>query len=100
MTDTVDCSSFTREASGSNGSGQVSWLPGHRSSSTFPGFRRVAALKRLEENGLSGYSGGTAQAFDLLPFSPSIRGAPRRNDETVTQGESHCQRCARRARLE
>jgi hypothetical protein len=45
----------------------------------------VAALRRLEENGLSGYSGGTAQAFDLLPFSPSYRGAPRRNDETVTQ---------------
>jgi len=38
----------------------------------------VAALKRLEENGLSGYSGGTAQVFDLLPFSPSYRGAPRR----------------------
>src|SRR6185503_10086159 len=35
-TDTGDCSSFTREASGSNGSGQVSWLPGHRSSSNLP----------------------------------------------------------------
>jgi len=52
----------------------------------------VAALKRLEENGLSGYSGGTAQAFDLLPFSPSNRGAPRRNDETVTQAAPRCQR--------
>ena len=50
-----------------------------------PAFGRVAALRRLEENGLSGYSGGTAQVFDLLPFSPSYRGAPRRNDETVTQ---------------
>jgi hypothetical protein len=27
-------------------------------------------------DGLAGYSGGTAQAFDLLPFSPSMRGAP------------------------
>jgi len=51
----------------------------------------VAALRRLEENGLSGYSGGTAQVFDLLPFSPSYRGAPRRNDETVTQEEGGCQ---------
>ncbi len=58
-----------------------------------PAFGRVAALKRLEENGLSGYSGGTAQVFDLLPFSPSYRGAPRRNDETVTQEEGGCQ-CA------
>jgi hypothetical protein len=49
-------------------------------------------MRRLEENGLSGYSGGTAQAFDLLPFSPSKRGAPRRNDQTVTQGEGECQR--------
>jgi len=56
-----------------------------------PAFGRVAALRRLEENGLSGYSGGTAQAFDLLPFSPSYRGAPRRNDETVTQEEGGCQ---------
>ena len=56
----------------------------------FPGSRVIALTSSLPRpfraewrrdvgafgGGLSGYSGGTAQAFDLLPFSPSIRGAP------------------------
>jgi hypothetical protein len=42
-----------------------------------PAFAEWRRWQRLEENGLSGYSGGTAQVFDLLPFSPSnLRGTP------------------------
>ena len=33
---------------------------------------RVAAHAAPVGGGLAGYSGGTAQAFDLLPFSPSM----------------------------
>ncbi len=43
-------------------------------SSAFPrsSWIRVAAHARApEEDGLAGYSGGTAQVFNLLPFSPS-----------------------------
>src|SRR5688572_21098556 len=45
-----------------------------------PANHRVAApFHGRFGGGLSGYSGGTAQASNLLPFSPSTRGAPRRS---------------------
>ena len=36
----------------------------------------MACLARHRGGRLAGYSGGTAQAFDLLPFYPSPRGHP------------------------
>jgi len=68
-------SSLTREASTSCRSGQVSWLPGLRLASdlprVIPEWRRIV---RLKGGGLAGYSGGTAQVFDLLPFYPPEAG--------------------------
>ena len=51
----------------------------HAGLPAFPGFPSGLRhdARRIEAR-LSGYSGGTAQALDLLPFSPSNRGAPRR----------------------
>ena len=69
-------SSLTREASGPL-SGQVSWLPGRRPTSGLPRARaRVAVPSGTCGGGLAGYSGGTAQAFDLLPFSPRLEEHP------------------------
>jgi hypothetical protein len=71
-------------------SGQVSWLPGQRLASDLPritpsGGAAVGAFG----SGLAGYSGGTAQAFDLLPFSPlAVRGTltlPWQCDSTVDE---------------
>jgi hypothetical protein len=65
-------SSFTREAF--RVLADQGRFPGSRfiaSLPAFPGLPRVAApYERLKE-WLAGYSGGTAQDFDLLPFCPS-----------------------------
>ena len=74
---------------------QVSWLPGqHRFSRTFPDSLGLEWFERIEKRlagtrpsgspsserdvggGLAGYSGGTAQVFDLLPFYPPFMEAP------------------------
>jgi len=77
MTDTGDCSSFTREASGSNGSGQVSWLPGHRSSSNLPRlsaeWRRSGAWRRT---GSPATVAGPRRFSTCFPFPPRIEGHP------------------------
>ncbi len=76
-TDTGDCSSFTREASGSNGSGQVSWLPGHRSSSNLPRlsaeWRRSSAWRRT---GSPATVAGPRRFSTCFPFPPRIEGHP------------------------
>ena len=54
------------------GSGQVSWRPVQRLTFSLP--RNDASEWRHPEwcleGRLAGYSGGTAQVFDLLPFYP------------------------------
>ena len=45
--------------------------PRLRPSPGFPEWRRIV---RLKGGGLAGYSGGTAQVFDLLPFYPPEAG--------------------------
>jgi hypothetical protein len=49
-------------------SGQVSWLPGRRVASCLPWGRPQVAVLGTDGGTLAGYSGGTAQASDLLPF--------------------------------
>ena len=71
-------SSFTREASGPIGRGR---FPGSRVYArplSFPGvFPEWRRLQGAIRGGLAGYSGGTAQAFYLLPFYPlTARGTP------------------------
>jgi hypothetical protein len=71
-------SSFTREASGPVRRGR---FPGSRvvalTPRPSPDRVRVARHASAHGGGLAGYSGGTAQAFDLLPFSPlPMRGTP------------------------
>ena len=63
-------------------SGQVSWLPGHGLAPDLPRLAPVGGIAEWrralapEGSGLAGYSGGTAQAFDLLPYYPPDREAP------------------------
>src|SRR5687767_10230068 len=52
---------------------------------------RVAVPYGTCGGGLAGYSGGTAQALDLLPFSPRLRGAPRRLGRSLTVAGEPCQ---------
>ncbi len=70
-------SSFTREASGPVDQGR---FPGSRvnaSPPTFPGLPSGGAASGTCGGGLAGYSGGTAQASDLLPFYPlTAKGHP------------------------
>lgn len=70
-------SSFTRGSSTDRYvPGQVSWLPDRRPPPTFPApchgpeWRTLLACiaSALHGGELPGYSGGTAQVFDLLPF--------------------------------
>ena len=52
-------------------------FPGSRvlaSLPTFPGFPSGGALRAPEGSGLAGYSGATAQVFDLLPYYPPATG--------------------------
>ena len=80
-------SSFTREASDSRV--EAGFLAPGSSRRFQPSPRNILEWQRplaRSGSGLAGYSGGTAQAFHLLPYYPPESGAPQRTTPVSHRG--------------